>query len=178
MLWKNSKYSCCQLWDNSSKSLGGIVCMCVYIYIKGYLFLHSEFSVLTKPKVEMQTIAYVSRMSLNSFLWILSKDWCNRLLFPWNYPDKNIGVGCHFLPQGICLIQGLNPRLMSPTSAGSFFIISTTWEALEQCLTHSKIHQFSSVAQSCVTLCDPMNHSTPGLPVHHQLPEFTQTHVH
>ena len=38
--------------------------------------------------------------------------------------------------------------------------------------------QFSSVAQSCPTLCDPVNHSTPGLPVHHQLPEFTQTHVH
>ena len=38
--------------------------------------------------------------------------------------------------------------------------------------------QFSSVAQSCPILCDPMNCSTPGLPVHHQLPEFTQTHVH
>ena len=38
--------------------------------------------------------------------------------------------------------------------------------------------QFSSVAQSCPTLCDPMNGSTPGLPVHHQLPELTQTHVH
>ena len=38
--------------------------------------------------------------------------------------------------------------------------------------------QFSSVAQSCPTLCDPTNPSTPGLPVHHQLPEFTQTHVH
>ena len=37
---------------------------------------------------------------------------------------------------------------------------------------------FSSVAQSCPTLCDPMNCSMPGLPVHHQLPEFTQTHVH
>ena len=36
--------------------------------------------------------------------------------------------------------------------------------------------QFSSVAQSCLALCDPMNHSTPGLPVHHQLPESTQTH--
>ena len=48
----------------------------------------------------------------------------------------------------------------------------------------SKIHkkfisdQIRSVAQSCPTLCDPMNRSTPGLPVHHQLPEFTQTHVH
>ena len=38
--------------------------------------------------------------------------------------------------------------------------------------------QFSSVAQSCPTLCDPMNCSTPGLRVHHHLPEFTQTHVH
>ena len=38
--------------------------------------------------------------------------------------------------------------------------------------------QCSSVAQSCPTLCEPMNHSMPGLPVHHQLPESTQTHVH
>ena len=38
--------------------------------------------------------------------------------------------------------------------------------------------QFSSVTQSCLTLCNSMNHSKPGLPVHHQLPEFTQTHVH
>ena len=40
--------------------------------------------------------------------------------------------------------------------------------------THFAI-QFSSVAQLCLTLCDPMDPSTPGLPVHHQLPEFTQT---
>ena len=38
--------------------------------------------------------------------------------------------------------------------------------------------QFSSVTQSCLTLCNPMNHSTPGLPIHHQLPESTQTQVH
>ena len=38
--------------------------------------------------------------------------------------------------------------------------------------------QFSSVSQSCLTLCSPMNRSTPGLPVHHHLPEFTQIHVH
>ena len=38
--------------------------------------------------------------------------------------------------------------------------------------------QFSSVAQSCLTLCDPMDDSTPGFPVHHQLQELTQTHVH
>ena len=40
------------------------------------------------------------------------------------------------------------------------------------------INMFSSVAQSCLTLCDPVDCSTPGFPVHHQLPQFTQTHVH
>ena len=44
--------------------------------------------------------------------------------------------------------------------------------------THTTPVQFSLVAQSCPTLCNPMNHSTPGLPVHHQLLKFTQTHVH
>ena len=47
---------------------------------------------------------------------------------------------------------------------------------LGQVFCHSV--QFSSVTQSCPTLCDPMNHSMPGLPIHHQLPEFTQTQVH
>ena len=47
------------------------------------------------------------------------------------------------------------------------------------CLSITELSvQFSSVAQSCPTLCDPMNRSTPGLPVHNQLLEFTQTHVH
>ena len=50
---------------------------------------------------------------------------------------------------------------------------------LTVCLIMSLVSiQFSSVAQSCLTLCDPMNCSMPGLPVHHQLLEFTQTHVH
>ena len=48
---------------------------------------------------------------------------------------------------------------------------------MKRCST-SLIIQFSSVTQSCPTLCDPMNHSMPGLPVLHQLPEFTQTHAH
>ena len=44
--------------------------------------------------------------------------------------------------------------------------------------TQLKGLQFSSVAQSCLTLCHPMDCSMPGFPVHHQLPEFTQTHAH
>ena len=43
---------------------------------------------------------------------------------------------------------------------------------------YTQVVQFSSVIQSCLTLCDPMNRSMPGLPVHHQLPESTQTQVH
>ena len=55
-----------------------------------------------------------------------------------------------------------------PVSISLFFMSVSSFSSV----------QFSSVAQSCPTLCDPMNRSTPGLPVHHQLPEFTQTHVH
>ena len=62
-----------------------------------------------------------------------------------------------------CEVEPASPA--SPPSAGTFF-------------TTEPPVQFSSVAQSCPTLCDPMNCGTPGLPVHHQLPEFTQTHVH
>ena len=54
---------------------------------------------------------------------------------------------------------------------------TTTW-ARSRFNLQTKSDQIRSVAQSCLTLCDPMNCSTPGLPVHHQLPEFTQTHVH
>ena len=55
--------------------------------------------------------------------------------------------------------------------------------SLEKCLFRSSENffdsvQFKSVAQSCLTLCDLMDCSMPGFPVHHQLPEFTQTHVH
>ena len=52
------------------------------------------------------------------------------------------------------------------------------WQAFDPHVLFTHTAQFSSVAQSCPTRCDPMNRSTPGLPVHHQLPEFTQTHVH
>ena len=66
----------------------------------------------------------------------------------------------------------------------SFFTIQTdtvvnkTSQARVCPFLEPNYYQFSSVAQSCPTLCNPMNSSMPGLPVHHQLPEFTQTHVH
>ena len=56
-----------------------------------------------------------------------------------------------------------------------FFLVEHRLKLWGTVLSHP---QFSSVTQSCLTLCDPMYCSTPGLPVHHQLPEVTQTHVH
>ena len=90
---------------------------------------------------------------------------------PWNSPGQSTGVGSLSLLQGIFPTQGSN---QVSCIAGRFF---TSWSTRKA--NHFVVSvQFSSVAQSCPTLCDPMNHSTPGLPVHHQLPEFTQTHVH
>jgi len=67
---------------------------------------------------------------------------------------------------------GNEPR--SPALVGRFFTTELQGSPYAQVASV----QFNSVAQSCPTLCNPMNCSTPGLPVHHQLPEFTQTHVH
>ena len=71
---------------------------------------------------------------------------------------------------------------MSPTLF--FFPFDVLYQAFIKCsgkafvYMYKNIYQFSSVAQSCPTLCDPTNCSTPGFPVHHQLPKLTQTHVH
>ena len=93
-----------------------------------------------------------------------------------HYPSKNTGVGFHALLQGIFPTQGLNLCLLCLLhwQAGSL-PLAPPGEPSTMSLSSV---QFSSVAQSCPTLGDPMNPSTPGLPVHHQLPEFTQTHVH
>ena len=65
------------------------------------------------------------------------------------------------------------------TDSNVFLFLSLNGIILLCCLKLDCLSvQFSSVAQSCPTFCDPMNRSTPGLPVHHQLPECTQTHVH
>ena len=70
-----------------------------------------------------------------------------------------------------------------PWTEGHGGLQSMRSQRLRHDLVTEQVHtirsdQIRSVAQSCPTLCDPMNCSMPGLPVHHQLPEFTQTHVH
>ena len=120
----------------------------------------------------------LSHVRLHVALWYGLQ--ATRLLCPWHSPDKNNGIGCHALLQGISLTQGWNTCLLC----------LLYWQedplSLEppgkpqdgSPVTLSSSFQFSSVSQSCLTLCDHMDCSTPGLPVHHQLPEFTQSHVH
>ena len=83
-----------------------------------------------------------------------------RLLCPWGFSRQEYWRGCHFLLQGIFSTHGSN----------LCFLCVLHWQTASLPL--------SSVIQSCPTLCDLMNHSTPGLPVQHQFPEFTQTHIH
>jgi len=78
--------------------------------------------------------------------------------------------------------KGVNHRLPGDSAVTCVKIILFTTEFLvnryRYFYRHEKVVQFSSVTQSCLTFCNPMDCSTPGLPVSHQLPEFTQTHVH
>ena len=71
-------------------------------------------------------------------------------------------------------LKSSHPRLLPQSPKVTFFTSVSLLLSLIQ--GHLSV-QISSVTQSCPTFCSPMNRSTPGLPVHHQLPEFTQTHV-
>ena len=82
----------------------------------------------------------------------------------------NTGVGCLSLLQGIFPIQELNQGLLHCR----WILFQLNYQGIPWAYSI----QFSSDTQSCLTLCNPMNHSTPGFPVHHQLPELAQTHVH
>ena len=92
-----------------------------------------------------------------------------RLLCPWDSPGKNIIVGCHALLQGIFLTQRLNLCLLHQ-QVGSLPLVPPG--------KPKRLAQFSSVTQLCSAFCDPVDCSMPGFPVHQQLAECSQTHVH
>ena len=110
--------------------------------------------------------------SLSEIWWVVSDSLQPRGLCPWNSSGQNTGVGSLSLLLEILPTQGLNLHLWHLLH----------WQADSLPLSHlgstSKKCVFSSVAQSCLTLCNPMDCSTPGFPVHYQLLELTQTHVH
>ena len=95
------------------------------------------------------------------FQWAGLEDWVWVISMYGNWPEDSI---LYLLMKTVKLWEG---KATTPTN---------TWMKILLC--HRLIVQFSSVAQSCPTLCDPVNLSMPDLPVHHQLPESTQTHVH
>ena len=100
-----------------------------------------------------QAPAAVNPQSLNGFscllspapcmhcVWSIMSDsfWPARLLYPWNFPDKNTGVGCHFLCQGIFPAQGLNPDLMFPSLARVFFTTMAPRKPLPKRWNYSKL---------------------------------------
>ena len=97
---------------------------------------------------------------------------------PWKFPSNPILlIPSHlgqplfwFVLSRLCLFLNFRAEWTEFVCVSGFFLLLIL-EILSCCL-------FSSVAQSCLTLCSPMDCSTPGLPVHHQLPELAQTHVH
>ena len=101
------------------------------------------------------------------------------------YPSICFFAPIWFFPKFIYLAAPL--RFMGSQRVGHDWATELDWTEHLRCGTRvlpallqhpGSLVQFSSVAQSCPTLCDPMNRNTPGLPVHHHLLEFTQTHVH
>ena len=116
-----------------------------------------------------------------------------RLPRPWDSPGKNTRVGCHFLLQCMKVkseseVAQSCPTLRNPMDCslpgssihGIFQARVLEWGAItfSESTLYIRSYQFSSVAQLCPTVRDHMDYSMPGFPVHHQLPELTQTHVH
>ena len=93
--------------------------------------------------------------------------WKSYSIFPWFYNLDSLGLDWCFLMIR-CRIWNIYRNITEKMSH-----VQASYRVV-----HTLINQFSSVTQSCPTLRDPMNHSMPGLPVHHLLLEFTQTHVH
>jgi len=124
------------------------------------------------------TIRVFTKESILCIRW--PKFWTSALasIFPMNIQDWfPLGLTCLISLQSKWLSRSSpTPQLKSITSALSFLYSPTLTSTHDYWKNHRfDSVQFSSVTQSCPTLCDPMNHSTPGLPVHHQLPDITQT---
>ena len=140
---------------------------------------HGSLRKLTETRSQCPAFAslYGSRQSSSStcFLWICFTElikFCPHD-FPWWLSGKESACNAGdpgLIPGSGRSSRGGNGNLLQDSSLEKPMDRGAWWATVSV--------QFSSVAQSCPTLCDPMNCNTPGLPVHHQLPEFTQTHVH
>ena len=96
-----------------------------------------------------------------------------------HYLPEFAQIHVHWVSMLSNLLILFHPLLLLPSIFPSIRVSSNEMALHHQVAKVLELqHQFSSVTQSCPTPCDPMNRSTPGLPVHHQLPEFTQTNPH
>ena len=165
-----------------------------------------EYNILLHMSVENKKQSFLIVHESESLSVLSDSLWPQGLYSSWNSPGQNTGVGSLSLPQGIFPTQGSNPGLphcrwilhqlsykgsprilewlANPFSSGFSwlrnrigvsFISGRFFTNREAPTVHV---QFSSVTHLYPTLCDPMNCSMPGFPVHHQLQEFTQSHVH
>ena len=124
---------------------------------------------------------YITHMAVGRRPQFLTEHWS--LLFPtWASLLSYLNIVAGF--QRKCKTAGSHGAscdLVYEAAHHPFCTGSETWIVYTQWKSNQGaplIDQIRSVTQSCPTLCDPMNRSTPGFPIHHQLPEFTQTHVH
>ena len=135
------------------------------------------------PPIHSQTDRPAHMDIRNILLWVLASGWVRLLLASAGHGDGGRRGRWRYLLHPHVPFQ-LKTDACIPLPMGGSFLVATLWVfqiSLSETLQARSIHcsvQFSSVAQSCPTLCNPMNRSTPGLPVHHQLPGFTQTHIH
>ena len=122
---------------------------------------------VAKSQTQLRDLAttLLSKLLLLSRVQLFCDPWtvAHQAPLSMRFPRQEYWSGLPIPSPGDLLNPGTEP--ISPALAG-------------RCFTTKLSVQFSSVAQSCPTLCNPMNRSTPGLPVHHQLPEFIQTHIH
>jgi len=145
-------------WDSPSKNTG-VSC---YFLLQGIFLtqgsnLHCQTDSLPQGKPTWGSI----RISFSALL-------CN-------YYKGNAQTFCFFTSEGHAEKGCCEKR--NENCKNTCIVQRIHWRVRGVCICVHSV-QFSSVAQLCLTLWDPMNCSTPGLPVHHQLPEFTQTHVH
>ena len=114
------------------------------------------------------------KVKLLSCVWLFATPWTVACQAPLSmvFSRQEYWSGLPFSSPGDLPDPGIEPR--SPVLQADSLPSELPGKS-EETLSISSV---SSVAQSCPTFCDPMNRSTPGFPVHHQLPEFTQTHVH
>ena len=142
--------------------------------VSGFFFVLYSFQQFIQMCIKNTYPIGLCMLSWFDHAWLFATLWtiADQAPLSMGFSRQEYCSGLQCPSPGDCPYSEIQPVSLGPPAlAERFFTTTSIWEA------HTVV-QFSSVAQLCLTLCDPMDCSTPGFPVHHQLPEFTQTHVH